>query len=510
MSESNKKNKNAENKTGKRSNLLYTLIAVAFVAVAAVSLIWRYTSNAPAKDLHAVTIDGQEYTAAEVNFYYQNLCSNFINNNYYFLTYLGLDLNTSLKEQVISEDAASLMGMEAGITWHEYLLGETLNQMAGMQDLLADAEATGYTYPDTLETLFESNMDALTSAAASSNMTTEQYLTAVFGSNMTLEVYEKQMMNALKYEVYASSVYDAFTYTAADLKAAYEADRNTYDSAAYEYVLISGAAETTTDADGNTVDATEEESAAAKNAAKQAADEMLSALNAGGDLKTLAAANEKATYMNETAGTYYGTVLTEWAFDMGRTVGDTAVLESGSNYYVVLFHERYLDTTNTVDVRHILLQPEAGELTSDADGYEAEQEKLLADCKAAAEALLAEWKAGEATEESFAALANEHSSDGGSNTTGGLYVGVQPGTMVQEFNDWCFDASRKPGDTGIVYGTNGAYEGYHIMYYSGDNVPAWELTVEEALRNEDTNNWISTFGVNAAIERIDAGLELVG
>ena len=147
---------------------------------------------------------------------------------------------------------------------------------------------------------------------------------------------------------------------------------------------------------------------------------------------------------------------------------------------------------------------------AEAFAEDAEQEQLLADCKAKAEALLAEWKAGEATEESFAALANEHSTDGGSNTNGGLYTGVQPGTMVPEFNDWCFDASRKPGDTGIVYGTNGNYQGYHIMYYSGDNVPAWELTVEENLRNEDTNNWISTFGVDAVIERIESGLELVG
>lgn len=513
MSESNKQNKTVEtdnHKAEKRSNLLYTLIAVAFVAVAAACLIWRFTSNAPQEDLPAATINGQEYTAAEVNFYYQNLYSNFINNNYYFLSYLGLDMNKSLKDQVITEDAAALTGVDAGITWHEYLLDETLTQMANMQDLLADAEATGYTYPDTLDTLFESNMDALAATAASNNVSTEQYLSVVFGSNMTLEIYEKHLMNALKYETYAADTSAAFTYTAADLQAAYEADRNTYDNASYEYILVNGSAATTTDADGNTVAATEEESAAAKAAAKEAANEMLAALKNGSDLETLAAKNDKATYVNEPAGTYSGTVLSEWAFDMARTAGDTTVLESGSNYYVVLFHDRYLNTTNTVDVRHILLKPEAGELTSDADGYEAEQEQLLADCKAAAEALLAEWKAGEATEESFAALANEHSTDVGSNTNGGLYIGVQPGRMVKEFNDWCFDASRKPGDTGIVYGTNGSYEGYHIMYYSGDNSPAWELTAESNLRNADTNDWISAFGADAVIEKIESGLELVG
>ena len=41
--------------------------------------------------------------------------------------------------------------------------------------------------------------------------------------------------------------------------------------------------------------------------------------------------------------------------------------------------------------------------------------------KQKAEDLLAQWKAGDATEDSFAELANENSADSGSNTNGGLY-----------------------------------------------------------------------------------------
>jgi len=499
-----------QRKAEKRSKVMYTVIAVAFVIVAAIALIWRFTSTADEKDLPAAVIDGQEYTAAEVSFYYQNLYSNFMNDNYFFLSYLGMDMNTSLKEQTISEEAAAMMGIEAGITWHEYILDETLSQMAGVQDLLADAEATGFVYPDSLDVTFDSNMFALETTAASSNLTTEEYLKAIFGSNMTLEVYKEHLMNALKYEVYAGATSDSLTYTAADLQAAYEENRNTYDNAAYEYVLISGTPETKTDADGNTIEATEDEIAAAKEAAKTTADELFAALQAGGDLETLAKNYDNASYVDETAGVYTGTVLTEWAFDTSRNAGDTVSLESGSNRYVAVFHERYRKDTNTVDVRHILLQPVAGTLAEDAEGYEAEHEQLLADCKAQAEALLEQWKSGEATEESFAALANEHSTDGGSNTNGGLYTAVEPGTMVQEFNDWCFDASRKPGDTGIVYGTNGNYEGYHIMYYSADNRPVWELNVENDLRNTDLTEWITAFGADAVIEKLDAGLELVG
>ena len=35
--------------------------------------------------------------------------------------------------------------------------------------------------------------------------------------------------------------------------------------------------------------------------------------------------------------------------------------------------------------------------------------------------------------------------------------------MVVAFNDWCFDESRKPGDSGLVR----TEFGYHIMYFVG-------------------------------------------
>ena len=37
--------------------------------------------------------------------------------------------------------------------------------------------------------------------------------------------------------------------------------------------------------------------------------------------------------------------------------------------------------------------------------------------------------------------------------------------MVTNFNDWCFDVARQPGDHGIVE----TEYGYHIMYFVGDS-----------------------------------------
>lgn len=129
------------------------------------------------------------------------------------------------------------------------------------------------------------------------------------------------------------------------------------------------------------------------------------------------------------------------------------------------------DDTCPVNVRHVLIMPEN-------DDWDAALTQ--------AEALLAQWNENP-TEENFAALAAQHSQDPGSQNNGGLYTGVQPGQMVAEFNDWCFDAQRKPGDTGIVKTSYG----YHIMYFSArDDTPVWMQTVESDMRREAYQNTI--------------------
>ena len=129
---------------------------------------------------------------------------------------------------------------------------------------------------------------------------------------------------------------------------------------------------------------------------------------------------------------------------------------------------------NVMNIRHILIQPEAAE-----DGTISEEAWAAAETEA--QRILDEWKAGEATETSFGELAGTYSTDTGSSSMGGLYEDVYPGQMVTEFNDWCFDEARQPGDTDIVKTTYG----YHIMYYvsEGDYI-YWKNMCEETLLSE--------------------------
>lgn len=155
--------------------------------------------------------------------------------------------------------------------------------------------------------------------------------------------------------------------------------------------------------------------------------------------------------------------------------------ETAGAYYDAhadLFAADRVRKANNVSVRHILIKPEG-----EQDENGSYPEEAWAAAEATANEILAQWQE-DPTEDNFAALANEKSADGGSNTTGGLYEDFNSSTMVEEFTDWSFDPARAYGDTGIVKTTYG----YHIMFFVGQT---------------ETKEWIDAV-VNAMIDDIYA------
>ena len=142
-----------EKKAEKRSNVLYSVIAVLFVLVVAASFLWR--SNVISRNATALTIDGEKYSAAEVNFYYQNVYRGFLQSNSYFISYLGLDTNASLKSQTVNATAASMMGVEEGSSWHDYIMDNTVKQMTMVQRGLKQAQEEGYQFPASVQEQYE-------------------------------------------------------------------------------------------------------------------------------------------------------------------------------------------------------------------------------------------------------------------------------------------------------------------------------------------------------------------
>ena len=172
-----------------------------------------------------------------------------------------------------------------------------------------------------------------------------------------------------------------------------------------------------------------------------------------------------------------------WAFAADRAEGDTTVAEQSSGYVAVLFHSRSRDDYHPVTVRHILVEDEA-----------------------TAEEILADFKAGDATESDFATLAATKSTDSGTASNGGLVSNMRKGAYVQPFEDWSFDPSRQSGDTGIVESDYG----FHVMYFVETNeLPYWEYKATNTLKSSAVNDWYDAITDGVTAEQLDA-IEYVG
>ncbi|MBR4972628.1 MAG: peptidylprolyl isomerase, partial [Oscillospiraceae bacterium] len=177
-----------------------------------------------------------------------------------------------------------------------------------------------------------------------------------------------------------------------------------------------------------------------------------------------------------------------------RQEGELTVIvsESGSGdsktvngFYVIRFGNTNENNFALKNVRHLLVAFEGGKYnsTTGTTTYtDAEKEKARTE----AMKLKLEFEAGEMSEEAFAKLATEKTKDTGSKENGGLYENVYPGQMVEAFEDWCYDESRKPGDLGLVETTYG----YHIMYFVGDSEVTYrDFMLENDLRSETMKEW---------------------
>lgn len=494
----------------RRANILYGSIAAIFVVVAAALVIWN--SNVIQRSATAISVDGEKYSAAEVGYFYHNAIQNAASSQY--AGYLTLDTSGSLSQQVMTELDLMLMGTslpegKEEMTWHEYFMNTAKNDLVFMTMACKGAKEAGMTFTEEMQTEADATLEAIGTYATTNGMTTAAYLKAMFGANITEKVFTGLLKDSILASHYQQDYIDSLEYTADDLQKYYEENKTTFDVVDYEYITFRGTAPSTTDADSKTVAPTDAENAAAKAAAEKAANEALTKYQSGELLEKIAKDNEIATYYNMEEQTYYGDDVSKWLYDEARKDGDVEVINSGSNYYLVLFHSRYRQDYNTINVRHILAKVDASKLDSKAEDYSTKLQVLIDEQKARAEGLLNEWKSGAATEDSFAELATKSSDDTGSVAAGGLYTQVTKGEMVQPFEDWCFDENRKAGDTDIVFVEATNYTGFHVMYFVGEDAPYWELQVTNTMTNEAYTEWFA-----ALIEGIEAeehsGMKYVG
>ena len=455
-----------------RHTLAWVITAVILVIALLGTGVWvAVRLGVPQRTFKAVTIGSTDVKAIDLQYYYRSI-----------LNYYGIDPTTAEGQTYLKGES----GDETMPTMADLVKDQAAQYMQQDVILAANAIKAGMTLDAEDLANIEASMASITSQATASKMTVDNFLISKYGTGMNLAVYRSIMERFTMAEKFATQQQASYTYTDDQIKAYYDANKIDFDLVDYRTFLIDAEI-----GDG----ATDEVKTAALAKAKATAEEMLGKITDEESYKTQCIAysrvEDKEKYKTDDASlaqrkTYASmsasTEQAKWLFDEARVAGNKTIIESAKGYYVLYFLDRYQADFKTVSIRHILI---SAVTKSDTASENATAEEVAA-AKARAEKLLADFLAGDKTEASFGILAKANSADTGAGE-GGLYEGVKPGDMVPEFNDWCFDASRKPGDTGIVQ----TQFGFHIMYYvSQDTRENWQVSVEDTMRSTDYNAYL--------------------
>lgn len=432
--------------------ILLSLIMV--LSLAACSNNSGTTEPAATSGTKYVYTDNYGFTEGEMAYLYNYVYSQSAS----YLSYLGVDTTKSLKEQKYSEDT----------TWFDYMMQQAVNYAKDFLLFCEDGKARGITLDDEDTAKINEELAAVDKAAKDGGFdSVEAYFKKSYGASMTKADYENFLQkSALAYKVYAD-ITGGYTFTDDQIQEHYDSNKNEFMSVDFlTYSFTKDDAKNITDEDATksaqelaAVTSADDFKAYVKNYIESTATEEAKAtLDIDAELAKLQSLNVKYTQGDE---------VSEWAFADAAKVNQTfttANADSGVHTVYLLTKTPTRNDNETVNVRHILLT---------ATTYGTDE-----DAKAFADNLVSQWKAGDATEDSFAALATQYTEDTGSKTNGGLYENVAPGEMVAPFNDWIFDASRKAGDVDVVK----TDYGYHVMYFVKNGAPVWKNDVTASMK----------------------------
>ena len=496
----------------RRKTIGYTTLGVVLAVLVAALLIWH--SGFFQSRTTAATINGHNYTPTDVAFYYADA----LNQEYMMAQYGLSSFNPQLgaREQFTDEAQTS--------SYYDKFMTSALDRLTQTTALVDAANAEGFT-SDEVRASVDSAMASLDSNLPN-GYNRASYLKAVYGRYMTVSRYKACVERQALADAYQSAHQDSLTYDDAALESYYTENKADLDTYKYSVSYFNGTAPNPTDEngdpkvdeEGNTVTATEEEQAAAMDAAKKDAQELLDKVKDGGSFASLApqyeGRDESNTYTADqiARGSGLSSTYKDWLTNDSRKAGDVEQFEAGGGVYVVYFQDRYRDeeTAGTADVRHILIKAETTENDEkDSNGNPTPSQEAMDAAKAEAQTLLDQWKAGDQTPESFGTLADEHSDDPGSNTNGGLYENIPQGQFFSGFNDWMFDPSRQVGDTELIENPQAGQQGWHVVYFQKKGDLLWKYTATNALRSDDMSEWLNGLQADYTAEQ-GSGAQYVG
>ena len=444
----------------------------------------------------------QSVTIAEYEYYYMRAYNQVRYQaqyyQYYYQTSNGYDLSLSPEEQTQTTQDSD--GNE--VTWAEKLHEDTLEIIQLHKAYYNEALKKGLKLTKADEANIDKQIESLRKEAESAGSSSKSgenkvtyslnaYLRKVYGGSINERFLRKQLKIQILAQKYITqrTAEIAKTYDQKDIDAEYKKDTATYDFVTFRAYTFNKTE--LTKEDNETDDALKARQTKANAEVKKNANDFYNAVT------NEATFTAKAKELNKDTANYnvdedtkfsmlkskiqssFSEDAAKWLFDSSTKEGSKKLFSDEENgKYIVVLAVKKPHQEKTVTARHILFS------TIDQSTNNELSEEEIAKKKTEAEDVLKKFNEGDKSEDSFAALANEYTEDTDT-SNGGLYEHIYPGQMVTEFNDWCFNANRKPGDVEIVK----TQFGYHIIYFvANDGTDYYDSTIRTSKANKDVED----------------------
>lgn len=336
----------------KKQRTKWIIVGVALVIFFAFAI--YLNSGALYRSLDALTVKNTEVTVgdttisagergfsvAECNYVYHMQYISLMNTyGDYASTLFKLDTTKPLDEQTCPLNKEG----KENYTWDQYFRDATKSQLVQLAAFEAYAEQHDIKLTDDDYAEIDETIKSIESTAKKNNYgSVSKFLAANYGRGCNESVARAIMeLQTLAGKV-QTSITDVETYTAEQLAEKYDSVKDSYDKFTYSYYLVAAELpehEHSEDEDEHAHEPTDE----AKAAAKATAEEILAKLSDGTSLADAAKAvvtDAEVKEQTDLAGSSVETALSEWIKSADRKAGDTAVVDSGTGSYVVVFIKR--------------------------------------------------------------------------------------------------------------------------------------------------------------------------
>lgn len=468
-----------EKKNDKSSRLIIVEAVVVLVIVVGIIGFSLYRSaSSYVNTSKAVTIDGEKYSVTDVNYFYYAYYNQYCQDYASYIDYM-FDNEKSLKDQMYDDS----------VSWFSYFMDQTIESMVHTVEAAKQADEAGFKLSEASEKEIQDYIEGFQTSAENAGQSADEYISAIYGAGMTMKRYEQLMRMTYTAKEYADEVSTRLAYTDDQVTEYYENNKDSFIYASYERAYIKAC------------DPSDQPTEEEKTAAKNTADQIYAAVENGESLETVAKAYNAVYYATDDA--YYSDAYSygDWLFREDRQAGDKTIIDDGAGYYVMIFNSRGRHDYPTVNIRDIFFKVDKDSLDQTASDYSDQLSQLYEDSCSKAEDIQKAWQDAGGDEASFAKYADENTSTEG--LEGGLYEQMTTGTLDTNVDKWCFDSSRKSGDSQIIY----TDDGFHLVYFVGEGEPSWKVEVRKAMRTQDTNTWYDSLSKNAKIKRYEKALD---